>query len=57
MSNANEDNLIWIDLEMTGLFPDTVKSNTAYPLDLIDNKRHDLGRTWYDGETWRPTRE
>jgi hypothetical protein len=39
------------------LFPDTVKSNVTYPLDIVNNRRHDLGKVWEDEETWRPTRD
>jgi hypothetical protein len=63
LAGTDLDRQSWICSELVaaagtvaGLFPDTVKSNTAYPLDLIDNKKHDLGRNWYDAETWRPAR-
>jgi hypothetical protein len=42
---------------VAGLFPDTVKSNVTYPLDLVNDRRHDLSRTWHAAMTWQPTRE
>jgi hypothetical protein len=36
------------------LFPDTLKANVTYPLDIVDNRRHDLSDTWQDAEAWRP---
>lgn len=40
---------------VVGLFPDTVKANVTYPLDLVDNRRHNLSRSWHDPEVWRPS--
>ncbi len=37
------------------LFPATVKANVTYPLDLVNNRRHYLDRSWHEGETWWPT--
>jgi hypothetical protein len=42
---------------VAGLFPSTVKSNVTYPLDIVNNRRHDLSRIWHDAETWQPTRK
>ena len=42
---------------VAGLFPDTVKSNVTYPLDLVNNRRHDLSRVWQDAEIWQPARK
>jgi hypothetical protein len=42
---------------VAGLFPDKVKANVTYPLDLVNNRRHDLGATWEDAETWRLSRK
>jgi len=38
------------------LFPSRVKANATYPLDLVNNRRHDLSRIWQDAATWRPVR-
>ncbi len=37
------------------LFPSTVKANVTYPLDIANNRRHDLSAIWHGAETWRPT--
>lgn len=37
--------------------PKTVKANVTYPLDLVNNRRHDLSLVWLDGEIWRPAAE
>jgi hypothetical protein len=39
---------------VAGLFPSSVKANVTYPRDLVNDRRHDLSRTWHEGETWRP---
>lgn len=64
LANTYLDQSSWICSELAvaagtvaGLFPDTVKANVTYPLDLVNNRRHDLSRTWYDAETWQPTRK
>lgn len=53
------DRSSWICSELSvaagtvaGLFPKTVKANVAYPLDLVDNRRHDLSRIWHDAAIW-----
>jgi hypothetical protein len=64
LARTDLDRSSWICSELVvaagtvaGLFPDTVKSNVAYPLDLVNNRRHALSRIWHDGETWLPARE
>jgi hypothetical protein len=42
---------------VAGLFPDTVKANVTYPLDLVNNRRHDLSQTWGNAEIWQPARK
>ncbi len=61
LARTDLDRSSWICSELVvaagtvaGLFPDTVKSNVTYPLDLVNNRRHDLSRTWHDAETWQP---
>ena len=39
------------------LFPARVKANVTYPQDIVNNRRHDLSRTWHDAETWRPSKK
>lgn len=40
---------------VAGLFdPRVIRSNVTYPRDLVDNRRHDLRRTWHDPEVWSP---
>jgi hypothetical protein len=64
LARTDLDRSSWICSELVvaagtvaGLFSDTVKSNVAYPLDLVNNRRHDLSRVWHDAETWLPVRE
>jgi hypothetical protein len=26
----------------------------TYPLDLVNNRRHDLSRVWHEAEKWQP---
>jgi hypothetical protein len=63
LARTDLDRSSWICSELVvaagtvaGLFPNTVKSNVTYPLDLVNNRRHDLSRIWYEAETWQPTR-
>jgi hypothetical protein len=63
LARTDLDRSSWICSELVvaagtvaGLFPDTVKSNVTYPLDIVNNRRHDLSRIWHDAETWRPER-
>ena len=37
---------------VAGLFPSSVKANVTYPLDLVNNRRHDLSGIWHDAEVW-----
>ena len=37
---------------VAGLFPSTVKANVTYPRDLIDNRPHDLRRSWHEAARW-----
>jgi len=53
------DRSSWICSELSvaagtvaGLFPKSVKANVTYPLDLVDNRRHDLSRIWQDAAVW-----
>jgi len=53
------DRSSWICSELSvaagtvaGLFPKSVKANVTYPLDLVDNRRHDLSRIWQDAAPW-----
>jgi hypothetical protein len=53
------DRSSWICSELSvaagtvaGLFPKSVKANVTYPLDLVDNRRHDLSRIWHDAAVW-----
>jgi hypothetical protein len=39
---------------VVGLFPNSVKANVTYPLDLVNNRRHDLSRVWHEAEKWQP---
>jgi hypothetical protein len=40
---------------VAGLFDRrTVHANVAYPEDLVDNHRHNLGAVWHDPAIWRP---
>lgn len=64
LAHTSLDRWSWICSELVvasgtvaGLFPCTVKANVTYPLDLVNNQRHDLSPTWEDAETWRPTRK
>jgi hypothetical protein len=64
LARTDLDQSSWICSELVvaagtvaGLFPDTVKSNVTYPLDLVNNRRHDLSRVWHDGEIWQPARK
>jgi hypothetical protein len=36
--------------------PKVVHSTVAYPRDLVDNARYDLGEIWHDAAVWWPTR-
>jgi hypothetical protein len=61
LARTDLDRSSWICSELAvaaatvaGLCPDSVKSNVTYPLDLVNNRRHDLSRVWHDAETWRP---
>jgi hypothetical protein len=36
--------------------PKVVHSNVAYPRDLVDNARYELGDTWHDAGIWLPQR-
>jgi hypothetical protein len=63
LARTDLDRSSWICSELVvaagtvaGLFPDSVKSNVTYPLDLVHNRRHDLRRTWHEAATWQPTR-
>lgn len=63
LAQTHLDRWSWICSELVvaagtvaGLFPSSVKSNVAYPLDLVNNRRHNLSRTWHDAEIWRPGR-
>jgi hypothetical protein len=62
LARTDLDRSSWICSELVvaagtvaGLFPSSVKSNVTYPLDLVNNRRHDLSRIWYEAETWQPT--
>jgi hypothetical protein len=64
LAQTDLDRSTWICSELVvaagtvaGLFPDTVKSNVTYPLDLVNNRRHHLSRVWHDAEIWQPTRK
>jgi hypothetical protein len=64
LARTDLDRSSWICSELVvaagtvaGLCPNTVKSNVTYPLDLVNNRRHDLSRVWHDAETWQPGRE
>jgi hypothetical protein len=64
LASTELDRSSWICSELVvaagtvaGLFPNTVKANVTYPLDLVNNRRHNLSRTWHDAETWQPMRE
>ena len=53
------DRSSWICSELSvaagtvaGLFPASVKANVTYPLDIVDNRRHNLSRVWHDAATW-----
>ena len=61
LARTDLDRSSWICSELVvaagtvaGLFPDTVKSNVTYPLDLVNNRRHDLSRVWHDAAIWQP---
>lgn len=41
---------------VAGLFPASVKANVTYPLDIVDNRRHNLSRVWHDAATWSATK-
>jgi len=63
LARTDLDRSSWICSELVvaagtvaGLFPSSVKSNVTYPLDLVNNRRHDLSRVWGDAETWQPAR-
>src|SRR5262245_9828949 len=58
------DRSSWICSELSvaagtvaGLFPKSVKANVTYPLDLVDNRRHDLSRIWQDAAVWSPEKK
>jgi hypothetical protein len=60
LARTDLDRSTWICSELAvaagtiaGLFPKSVKSNVTYPLDLVDNRRHDLSRGWHDAEIWQ----
>jgi len=36
--------------------PKVVHANVAYPLDLVNNERHDLSDSWHDPAIWLPAR-
>jgi hypothetical protein len=40
---------------VAGLFdPKVVRANVTYPLDVVDNRCHDLRAVWHDALEWRP---
>ena len=38
---------------VAGVFPISVKANVTYPLDLVNDRRHNLSRSWHEAEIWR----
>jgi len=64
LADTHLDRWSWICSELVvaagtvaELFPKTVKANVTYPLDIVNNRRHDLSAIWRDAETWQPTRK
>jgi len=39
---------------VVGLFPNSVKANATYPIDLVNDRKHDLSRVWHEAERWQP---
>jgi hypothetical protein len=63
LANTYLDQSSWICSELAvaagtvaGLFPARVKANVTYPLDIVNNRRHDLSRIWEDALVWQPTK-
>jgi hypothetical protein len=64
LARTDLDQSTWICSElvvaagtMVGLFSNNVKSNVTYPLDLVNDHRHNLSGTWHPAEIWQPARE
>ncbi len=62
LAKTDLDQSSWICSELVvaagtvaGLFSNNVKSNVTYPLDLVNDRRHNLSRTWHPAEIWQET--